>query len=61
MRSRSPCPARGHAVAFATPFCSEHARGVMLDNMDRIRFVAEDGKPLIMRVRPAGAKAQPID
>jgi beta-glucuronidase len=45
------------ALAFATPFSSEYARGVMLDNMDRIRFVTEGGKPLIVSELGAGAKA----
>jgi beta-glucuronidase len=45
------------ALALVTPFSSEYARRVMLDNMDRIRFVTDGGKPLIVSELGAGAKA----
>lgn len=44
-------------LAFATPFTSRYARRVMLDNMDRIRFETEGGKPIIVSELGAGAKA----
>ncbi len=45
------------ALALLTPFSSEYARRVMLDNMDRIRFVTDGGKPLVVSELGAGAKA----
>jgi beta-glucuronidase len=45
------------ALALLTPFSSEYARRVMLDNMHRIRFVTDGGKPLIVSELGAGAKA----
>lgn len=39
------------------PFSSHHARSVMLENMHRIRFRSESGKPLIVSEMGAGAKA----
>ena len=43
-------------LALVTPFSSEYARQVMLDNMERIRFVTAGGKPLIVSELGAGAK-----
>jgi beta-glucuronidase len=44
-------------LALVTPFTARYARQTMLDNMDRIRFVTEGGKPLIVSELGAGAKA----
>jgi len=45
------------ALGLMTPFGSEYARRVMLENMERIRFVTEGGKPLVVSELGAGAKA----
>jgi len=44
------------ALGLLLPFSSEYTRRVMLDNMDRIRLVTEEGKPLIISEFGAGAK-----
>jgi len=44
------------AVGLATPLGSRRARRIMLENMDRIRFVTSLGKPLIVSEFGAGAK-----
>ncbi len=44
-------------LALVTPFSSKYARRVMLDNMDRIHFVTEGGKPLVVSELGAGSKA----
>ena len=43
-------------IAAVTPLTAEHARRVMLDNMDRIQFVTGEGKPLVVSELGAGAK-----
>ena len=45
------------AIALVSPLSSERARRIMLDNMDRIEFVTNHGKPLIVSELGAGAKA----
>jgi beta-glucuronidase len=44
------------ALGLVTPLGSERARRIMLDNMERIRFVTREGKPLIVSELGAGAK-----
>jgi beta-glucuronidase len=43
-------------LALVTPIGSQRARRIMLDNMDRIKFVTGEGKPLIVSELGAGAK-----
>jgi beta-glucuronidase len=43
-------------LALVTPIGSERARRIMLENMDRIKFVTGEGKPLIVSELGAGAK-----
>lgn len=43
-------------LGLATPLSSLRARRIMLDNMERIRFVTSQGKPLIVSEFGAGAK-----
>jgi beta-glucuronidase len=44
------------AVGLLTPLSSKRARSLMLENMHRIRFVTNEGKPLIVSEYGAGAK-----